>query len=65
MPGAGHVSPDEGITIFRFGVLQLRVDRVERLHLQVIAFEVYYFNILQDNVHALFTWNKILSLFFA
>jgi hypothetical protein len=42
------------ITIFRFGVLQLRVDRVERQHLKVIAFEVYSLNILQDNVRALF-----------
>jgi hypothetical protein len=41
-------------TIFRFGVLQPRVDRVERLHLKVIVFEVYYFNILQNNVRALF-----------
>jgi hypothetical protein len=40
--------------IFRFGVLQLRVDRVEILHLKVIASEVYDFNILQDNAHALF-----------
>jgi hypothetical protein len=41
-------------TIFRFGVLQLRVDGVEIVHLRVIASEVYYFNILQDNVRALF-----------
>jgi hypothetical protein len=41
-------------TIFRFGVLQLRVGRVEILHLKVIASKVYYFNILQVNVRALF-----------
>jgi len=33
-------------TIFRFGVLQLRVGRIKILHPKVIAFEVYYFNIL-------------------
>jgi hypothetical protein len=41
-------------TIFRFGVLQLRVGRVEILHPRVIASEVYYFNILQVSVRALF-----------
>jgi hypothetical protein len=50
-------------TIFRFGVLQLRVeqqrvDRVEILHPRVIAFELYYFNILQDSVRALYTSNQ-------
>jgi hypothetical protein len=41
-------------TIFRFGVLQLRVGRVEILHPRVIASEVHNFNILQNSVRALF-----------
>jgi hypothetical protein len=51
-------------TIFRFGVLQLRVellrveqlrvDRVKILHPRVIASELHYFNMLQDSVRALF-----------
>ena len=40
--------------IFRFGVLQLRVDRVEILHPREIASEVFYFHILQVSVRALF-----------
>jgi hypothetical protein len=41
-------------TIFRFGVLQFRLHRFERLHLEVVASEVGYLNMLQDRVCALF-----------
>jgi len=41
-------------TIFRSGVLQLRVDQVDILHYRVIGPEVHYFNILQDSIRALF-----------
>jgi hypothetical protein len=41
-------------TIFRFGVLQLRLHRFERLHLEVVASKVGYLNMLQDRVCALF-----------
>ena len=42
-------------TIFRFGVLQLRLHWFETIHLEVVASEVGYLNILQDRVCALFT----------
>jgi len=41
-------------TIFRFGVLQLRLHRFEILHFEVVASKVGYLNILQDRVCALF-----------
>ncbi len=41
-------------TIFRFGVLQLRLHRFETMHVEVVAFKVGYLNILQDRVCALF-----------
>ena len=41
-------------TIFKFGVLQLQVSQVKILHPKVIASKVYYFNILQVSVCALF-----------
>ena len=40
--------------IFRFGVLQLRLHRIEGMHLEVVASEVGYLNILQGRVCALF-----------
>jgi len=42
-------------SIFRFGVLQLRLHWFETIHLEVVASEVGYLNILQDCVCALFT----------
>jgi hypothetical protein len=41
-------------TIFRFGVLQLRLHRFETMHFEVVASKVRYLNILQDRVCALF-----------
>jgi len=42
-------------TIFRFGVLRLRLHRFETIHLEVVTSKVRYLNILQDHVYALFT----------
>ena len=41
-------------TIFRFGVLQLRLHWFEKPHLEVVASKVGYLNILQDCICALF-----------
>jgi hypothetical protein len=41
-------------SIFRFGVLQLRLHRCETIHLEVVASKAGYLNILRDRVCALF-----------
>ena len=41
-------------SIFRFGVLQLRLHRFETIHREVVTSELEYLNILQDRVCALF-----------
>jgi hypothetical protein len=50
----GAVSGPEIQSILLFGVLQLRVYRLERLHLEVIASKVLYLNILHNSISALF-----------